>query len=634
MRKYLQLHPDTAHDPNSDTPYLQFLSSIFAGWQERSIPVISTNGEVSFLSEDVVTTSTEQLVNLFVKPEGKEFVVGSVLLTTSGSTGVPKQIFLSGRNLCESFLTGERLLHLSSQDHWTLLLPPYHIGGLMVFVRALLSGSMLSIAEPGMMTPVEAVKKYDPTHISVVSPFLQQFVEKHIPSNPSHRCALAGGGKMDQQLIKSASELGWKVWTSYGATETAAFIAALPPEMSEAKPGSVGRLIPPIYGTVVDTDTKEPVGIGTEGELLVEAPQIYEAHTVIGQGTLQLTPRTHPHATGDTAIIDADGYLYITGRTDDIIKSGGKKISLSKIEAVLRSHQSVKDVAVVGMDDPYWGETPVVVMVCTPEQNADDLKRYLQTDLAPFEIPKRFHIVSEIPKTSLGKTDRRKVKALLSESDSLLSFTKNMATPMQSEMLELTKRLLALTESGLFYAKNDYETERYTELKEISFKMMALLTDADVQKIGDIFSKEWGYQTPKVDVRSVVIRDNKLLMVKEKVDGLWAMPGGWADVGYHASSVAEKEVLEESGVVAKPERLLAVFDNRFHNHPPSPFHIYKHFMLCTYVSGEPHPGSETLDAGFFPFDALPPLSVGRNTQEEIDTLIRLALDPPAPALFD
>jgi ADP-ribose pyrophosphatase YjhB (NUDIX family) len=190
--------------------------------------------------------------------------------------------------------------------------------------------------------------------------------------------------------------------------------------------------------------------------------------------------------------------------------------------------------------------------------------------------------------------------------------------------LELARQLQSIAQAGLSYTENSYDVERYEQLMEISRDLVADFTGKETDFLNDLFFKEKGYFTPKVDIRAVVMRDDAILMVKEKNDGKWSLPGGWADVGYSPAEVAEKEVLEESGIEAKAERLLAVFDKKKHPHPEEFHYVYKMFFLCRESGGTFKPNTETSDMGFFKPDELPPLSEGRNTLSQIRLMFDLS----------
>ena len=205
---------------------------------------------------------------------------------------------------------------------------------------------------------------------------------------------------------------------------------------------------------------------------------------------------------------------------------------------------------------------------------------------------------------------------------------------MKHAWLTTAQRIQAIAQAGLTYGENQYDLERYEELRQLSASMLSDYTDTPFEKIIGLFDKEVGYQTPKVDVRGVIFKEGKLLMVREVIDGCWTVPGGWADVGYSPSEIAVKEVLEEAGIAVKPLRLLAVLDKKCHPHPPTPFYTYKLFILCKHLSGEPAIGMETTDVGYFGPDELPPLSTERLTASQAALLFEFWQNPAKETVFD
>lgn len=188
---------------------------------------------------------------------------------------------------------------------------------------------------------------------------------------------------------------------------------------------------------------------------------------------------------------------------------------------------------------------------------------------------------------------------------------------MQLKWLEWAKQIQAISQAGLTYSKDMYDLERFEMLRDLSVEILSEYTGVEQEQVRSLFAGEKGYATQKVDVRAVVFRDERLLLVREKVDGDWALPGGWADIGLSPKEVAAKEVLEESGLIVEPVRLLAVLDKKFHDHPPEPWHVYKMFVLCEETGGEARAGMETMEVGFFSKDRLPPLSRERNTLKQV-----------------
>lgn len=185
---------------------------------------------------------------------------------------------------------------------------------------------------------------------------------------------------------------------------------------------------------------------------------------------------------------------------------------------------------------------------------------------------------------------------------------------MERSFFESIKRIQALAEIGLAYSTNNsYDAERYDEIQEICLGMLDQLTDVPVEKIKPIIQENNGYKTPKVDIRAVVFnQEGKILLIQEKVDNCWALPGGWADVGYSPKMVAEKECFEEAGLTVKATRLLAVMDKTAQNMPPQFEYVYKLFIECAAIGTQISTGSETLDVGWFGENEIPELSLPRN----------------------
>ncbi|MDR1408584.1 MAG: NUDIX hydrolase N-terminal domain-containing protein [Tannerella sp.] len=203
------------------------------------------------------------------------------------------------------------------------------------------------------------------------------------------------------------------------------------------------------------------------------------------------------------------------------------------------------------------------------------------------------------------------------------------------ELITLAQRIRALSQTGLSYSSNDYEIDRCKELIEISDRIVSLVTGLDETEIAACYHPAKEYVTPKVDVRAVVFNEKgEVLLVREKMDGRWALPGGWADVGYAPKEVAVKETKEETGLEVCAKRLLAVMDKRCHPHPASPFYIYKFFILCEITGGEFTQTFDILDKGFFALDRLPPLSLDRVLPEQIRLMDELRRDPSAPVYSD
>lgn len=204
-------------------------------------------------------------------------------------------------------------------------------------------------------------------------------------------------------------------------------------------------------------------------------------------------------------------------------------------------------------------------------------------------------------------------------------------------MLDLAKRLQAIAQTGLAYAKDQYDIERYRGIRGIASEMMsACSTNIPSTRLVDIFGCEVGYATPKIDVRAGVFSRDRILLVRERSDGAWTLPGGWADVGDSPSVAAARETKEESGYDVVARKLAAVYDRDHprHGHPPMAYHVYKLFFICELVGGAPTTSIETQDVAFFAEDRLPKLSVPRVTAEQIAHLFGHYRHPEWATSFD
>jgi ADP-ribose pyrophosphatase YjhB (NUDIX family) len=202
------------------------------------------------------------------------------------------------------------------------------------------------------------------------------------------------------------------------------------------------------------------------------------------------------------------------------------------------------------------------------------------------------------------------------------------------EWLRWARELQALSQIGISTHSEGYDLENYRRVGEIAAEMVAHQTDLPTVDVKECFRVQPGYATAKVDVRGAVVRDGALLLVRERSDGRWAMPGGWADVGDLPSAMVAREVREESGFVVRPTRVVGVFDANRSPRAMEFFHAYKVVFLCDLVAGEPTPSDETSDVAFFPPDDLPPLSRFRTDDRHVSEVFAHVADPTRPAAFD
>ena len=203
-----------------------------------------------------------------------------------------------------------------------------------------------------------------------------------------------------------------------------------------------------------------------------------------------------------------------------------------------------------------------------------------------------------------------------------------------NKWLEWAKELQFLSQCALAYCKDQYDVERFERIREISAEMVSEIGDIPLDQVKATFCAGTGYQTPKLDTRAAVIKDDKILLVQE-ANGKWALPGGWVDYDNTIRSNAVKEVLEEAGMIVEPVRVIALFDHNKRNHTNYPSNICSVYVLCEYRSGSFSPNMETIGCGFFVRDRIPErLETRKTTREQIDLCFQAAADDNWSIVFD
>jgi ADP-ribose pyrophosphatase YjhB (NUDIX family) len=206
---------------------------------------------------------------------------------------------------------------------------------------------------------------------------------------------------------------------------------------------------------------------------------------------------------------------------------------------------------------------------------------------------------------------------------------------MQSKWLLWAKQLQSLSQAGIEFTQNPYDRERYERIRALSIEILHEYTTIDTTRLVDLFANESGYQTPKLDVRAAIFnKDNKILMIREKADNKWAMPGGWADIELSVRENIIKESFEEAGAEINPKRIIAIFDRNKHVNDNFPYSAYKIFVECDFIKARFTDNIETTEPGFFTLATLPELSEGRNTKEQIEICFKARKEKIFEPIFD
>jgi ADP-ribose pyrophosphatase YjhB (NUDIX family) len=210
------------------------------------------------------------------------------------------------------------------------------------------------------------------------------------------------------------------------------------------------------------------------------------------------------------------------------------------------------------------------------------------------------------------------------------------AAEAASDWLRWSRTLRAVAQAGLTYAATPFDRQRFETVRTVAAELAAAGSGLAASGLGELFAAGAGHPTPKVDVRGAVFdADGRILLVLEREDGGWTLPGGWADVGDAPSETVEREVREESGVPVRAERLVAVLDRDRHGHTPHVDHIYKLFFLCRALDGpRGEPDAEVEAIGWFDPADPPPLSLARVTPAQLELMAAHAADPSLPTVFD
>jgi o-succinylbenzoate---CoA ligase len=320
------------------------------------------------------------------------------VIHTSGSGGRAKAIELTYGNQLWSALGSAGRIGVDPHDRWLCCLPLHHIGGLAIVLRSAIYGTGIALTRFETDSIRELVEKEAVTLASLVATTLTRLLDAKVPLERL-RCVLLGGGPLPADLVARAQDAGVPVAPTYGLTEAASQVTTLAPDQATRLPGSVGT---PILPTVVE--------IGEDGRILVSGPTVAPALTE-GDGRLR---------TGDMGRLDDAGNLYVLGRADEVIVTGGENVSPEEVEHVLVTHPDVADAAVAGRDDPQWQQAVIAAVVLQEGAAADEskLRMFCRERLAGYKVPKEFVFVNELPRDAQGKLRRRALAAGLASSGS------------------------------------------------------------------------------------------------------------------------------------------------------------------------------------------------------------------------
>jgi O-succinylbenzoic acid--CoA ligase len=344
---------------------------------------------------------------------GLDLEAPAVAILTSGTTGRRKTAVLSQASMAASATAWSAAL--PEATGWVLCLGLAHVAGLGVAWRAIGAGVPLRVIPEFEVGPVLDALGYPPaSHVSLVPTQLARLLDADAeglgPGQANLRAVLLGGAPIPPELVARARAAGWPVVPTYGLTEAGSGVSALATGDVAAHPGSAGRPLPGVAIRIAD-----PAADGT-GEIQVRTPAAFSGYLGRPEATAAAFEADGWLRTGDAGRIDADGFLHVLDRRDDLIVSGGENVFPAEVEAVLAAHPGIAEAGVAGRPDPAWGAVPVASVVPRPGAPVLDdaeLRAFCRARLAPYKVPTAFFVVASLPRTASGKLRRSELRAAL-----------------------------------------------------------------------------------------------------------------------------------------------------------------------------------------------------------------------------
>jgi O-succinylbenzoic acid--CoA ligase len=367
----------------------------------------SSNNDIKFHNKVYLSPKFEVSSNISLPSETTNDDSTALILFTSGSTDNPKAVELTFSNLFYSAKSIDDEINFSRNDVFLATLPFYHIGGFSIIIRALLSGGSLALTNSIKTDDIfSGIMSFNPSIISLVPTQLKRFVDANEKSNIDLRCVFLGGGPIDELIIKKALELCWKLYIVYGSTETSSMVTMLKPSEMLGRLNCAGK---PISGnSILIKDEKGFIlKPNAEGRVHIISKSVMKGYLNLKEQS----PKENEFISDDMGFTDHKGYLYITGRYDDIIVSGGENINCRQVDKELQSHPNILDSFSFGVKDSEWGQKlcSVIILQSEVEYSEKELRNFLKSKLADYKIPKKIFTVDKLPKSDLGKVEKNKL---------------------------------------------------------------------------------------------------------------------------------------------------------------------------------------------------------------------------------
>lgn len=329
-----------------------------------------------------------------------------LLVATSGSQGVPKAVSLSWGALRLGARAACERLAVTARDRWLCCMPLHHVAGLAILERVELAGASLLLHDGFDADAVwQVLRAGQASHVSLVPTMLRRLLDiagERPPSGLTY--ALLGGGPIDENLVRQARQAGWPLALSYGMSEAGSQVATLTHPASDWREGDVGTPLPHLRLRIDEPDADGVGVIALSGPGLMRG--YARADRVSGSGLIDGWL-----CTGDLGRLDEQGHLHIRGRHDEVLISGGENVHPLPVEALMRSAPGVCDAGLGARPDPRWGQR--LVAVVSGEVQPEALLAWLGERLPPHQRPRELLSVAEVPRSTMGKLDRRRLAELI-----------------------------------------------------------------------------------------------------------------------------------------------------------------------------------------------------------------------------
>jgi O-succinylbenzoic acid--CoA ligase len=356
---------------------------------------------------DKTIISTNEKANLKLDDSTPFALRSALILFTSGSSGKPKAVVHTFHSLFESVTALDSFCNLSMNNIWLASLPLYHIGGFMVLVRSLIAGSCIAFPDSLKHEEIKSsLEKFNPSYVSLVPTMLKQFLSEDVQPNNKLKYVFLGGGRSDEQLCFNVISTNWPIVKVYGSTETCSMVTALLPEEIKIKPSSSGK--PLGRNTIKIMNASDDI---ENGEILIHSDSLFKEYYNDTETTNKHIVEGWYHS-GDYGWCDAEGYLFIEARRDDLIITDGENVNPNEVEAAIKNIDNVKDAFVFGIEDEKWGQL-ICAAIIAENITEDNVRIQLKEKIAGYKIPKKIFFVKEIPRNEMSKIKRSELFSIL-----------------------------------------------------------------------------------------------------------------------------------------------------------------------------------------------------------------------------